>query len=341
LKVFEHTAFYDTLISDYFRKQVAQAEDFPGNITLAFEKAQDLRYGENPHQKAAFYQEIGASKATLAGAKQLHGKELSFNNLNDAEGALNAVLEFDEPAAVGVKHTNPCGVALGENIYEAYVKAYEADPVSIFGGIVALNRPVDRKTAEEMVKIFLEIVIAPGYNEDALEVLKTKKNLRILEMDLARRNKNHWDMKRVSGGLLIQEPDVVDVKSDDLKVVTKRRPSEKELRDLLFGWKVVKHVKSNAIVLTKDLVTVGIGAGQVNRIWPTKQSIAHAKGKAKNSVLASDAFFPFSDVVEAAAEAGITAIIQPGGSIRDEDSIKLADEKNIAMVFTGMRHFRH
>lgn len=342
LKVFEHTANYDALISGYLRKQVGEIGDFPENLTLAFEKAQNLRYGENPHQKAAFYREVDAGTSTLAGAKQLHGKKLSFNNLNDAEGALNAVLEFDVPAAVGVKHTNPCGVACGENIYEAYVKAYEADPVSIFGGIVALNRPVDKKTAEELVKIFLEIVIAPAYEPDALEVLKTKKNLRVLEIDLAKRSKQNWDMKRVSGGLLVQEPDVEDINEADLKVVTDRAPSDKELEDLMFGWKVVKHVKSNAIVLAKDKVTVGVGAGQVNRIWPTQQSITQAGDeKAKGSVLASDAFFPFSDVVEAAAKAGITAIIQPGGSIRDEESIKAANENDIAMVFTGMRHFRH
>lgn len=342
LKVFEHTANYDAIISGYLRKQEEGINDFPENLTLVYEKAQVLRYGENPHQKAAFYREVDAGTSTLAGAKQLHGKKLSFNNLNDAEGALNAVLEFDVPAAVGVKHTNPCGVACAKNIHEAYVRAYEADPVSIFGGIVALNRPVDKKTAEELVKIFLEIVIAPSYEPDALEVLKTKKNLRVLEIDLAKRSKENWDIKRVSGGLLVQEPDVEDIDVKDLKVVTNRAPSNKELEDLMFAWKVVKHVKSNAIVLAKDKVTVGVGAGQVNRIWPTQQSITQAGDeKAKGSVLASDAFFPFSDVVEAAAKAGVTAIIQPGGSIRDEESIRAANENNIAMVFTGMRHFRH
>lgn len=341
LKVFEHTANYDAIISDYLRKQIGENRDFPKNLTLGYEKVQDLRYGENPHQKAAFYREYDADKTTLAGAKQLHGKELSFNNLNDAEGALNAVLEFKVPAAVGVKHTNPCGVACGEDIFEAYVKAYEADPVSIFGGIVALNRTVDERTAKKLVEIFLEIVIAPGYDPNALEILKTKKNLRILEMDFKQRSKQNWDMKKVSGGLLVQEPDVQDIDINDLEVVTDRAPSKKELDDLMFGWKVVKHVKSNAIVLAKDKVTVGIGAGQVNRIWPTEQSIIQAGEKAKGSVLASDAFFPFSDVVEAAAKAGVTAIIQPGGSIRDKDSIKAANENDIAMVFTGMRHFRH
>lgn len=355
LKVFEHTAHYDAVISDYLRKvgdkengEAAAGEgiEFPENLTLAFEKVQDLRYGENPHQKAAFYREIGSVSGTLAGARQLHGKELSFNNINDADAALKAVMEFDMPAAVGVKHTNPCGVACGRDIHEAYLKAYSADPVSIFGGIVALNRPVDKAVAEELVKIFLEIIIAPGYDPDALEILKTKKNLRLLEIDMSNVSfssgkRAGWDMKRVSGGMLVQDADIMDFSENDLKIVTERAPSASEMKDLLFGWKVVKHVKSNAIVLAKDLATVGIGAGQVNRIWPTEQSIAHAGEKAKGSVLASDAFFPFPDVVEAAAAAGITAIIQPGGSLKDEDSIKAADKYGIAMVFTGVRHFRH
>jgi len=346
-KVFEHTAHYDALIADYLKKSLSvdfnssNVEVFPQILTMTYEKIQDLRYGENPHQRAAFYGEIGRHSGTLAGAKQLGGKELSFNNINDADAAIRAVLEFDMPAAVGVKHTNPCGVACADNIYEAYIKAYNADPVSIFGGIVALNRPVDVQTAEELVKIFLEIVIAPGYEPQALEILRTKKNLRILEVEMDRKINSTWDMKKVSGGILIQELDTEDFSERDIKVVTKRVPSDKEMEDLLFGWKVVKHVKSNAIVLAKDLVTVGIGAGQVNRIWPTEQSIAHAGENAKGAVLASDAFFPFSDVVEAAAKAGIRAIIQPGGSLRDEDSIKVADENGIAMVFTGMRHFRH
>lgn len=347
-KVFKHTAHYDALISDYLEKQLLAGEketcktvEFPNDLTLAYEKIQDLRYGENPHQKAAFYGEIGRHQGTLAGAKQLWGKELSFNNINDADAALKAVKEFDIPTAVGLKHTNPCGVASSDNIYDAYVKAYAADPTSIFGGIVALNRPVDAKTAQELVKIFLEIVIAPAFEPEALEILKTKKNLRLLEVDFSGKTDFGLDMKKVSGGLLVQELDTKDFNKEDLKVVTKRAPSEKEMQDLLFGWKVVKHVKSNAIVLAKDLVTVGIGAGQVNRIWPTEQSIAHAKDKAKGSVLASDAFFPFSDVAETAAKAGITAIIQPGGSLRDEDSIQVCDKYNVAMVFTGMRHFKH
>lgn len=347
-KVFQHTSHYDALIANYLKEQLTaddtdtlEGELFEEELILAYEKIQTLRYGENPHQKAAFYGEVEKHPGTLAGAKQLWGKELSFNNINDADSTLRAVLEFDMPAAVGVKHTNPCGVACSDDIYNAYVRAYAADPVSIFGGIVAFNRTVDARTAEKLVKIFLEIVIAPGYEAEALEILKTKKNLRILEVDLDNEYKLGFDMKKVSGGMLVQELDTRSFDQADLKVVTKRSPSDKEMDDLIFAWKVVKHVKSNAIVLAKDLTTVGVGAGQVNRIWPTQQSIAHAGDKAKGAVLASDAFFPFSDVVEAAAAAGITAIIQPGGSIRDKDSIKVADENNIAMIFTGMRHFKH
>lgn len=346
LKVFEHTSHYDAMISDYLRSTVLADESeekdvFPKDLTLAFEKVQDLRYGENPHQRAAFYREMGDITGTIAGARKLSGKELSFNNINDADAALALVLEFEEPCAVAIKHTNPCAVACGKDLHEAFLKAYEADPVSIFGGIVALNRRVDVKTAKELAKIFLEIVIAPGFDPDALELLKAKKNLRLLEVDMKGRKTARWDLKRVSGGILVQDPDIEDFDEKDFKVVTKRVPTQEEMRDLLFAWKVAKHVKSNAIVLAKESVTVGIGMGQVNRIWPTQQSIAWAKDKAKGAVLASDAFFPFSDVVETAAAAGITAIIQPGGSVRDEDSIKVADERGIAMVFTGIRHFRH
>jgi phosphoribosylaminoimidazolecarboxamide formyltransferase/IMP cyclohydrolase len=357
-KVFNHTAHYDALISHYLdgciSEDLQQEKEghcdgrrnniqlFSDALTLAFEKVQELRYGENPHQSAAFYREPGSrDKTTIAGARQLHGKELSFNNINDADAALSMIREFSVPAAVGVKHTNPCGIACGKDIHEAYVKAYNADPVSIFGGIVALNRVVDILTARELLKIFLEIVIAPGYEPEALEILKGKKNLRILEVDVSGRKRTGYDMKKVSGGLLIQELDSKDTEVSNLKVVTKRRPAQKEIEDLLFGWKVVKHVKSNAIVLAKDLVTVGIGAGQVNRIWPTQQSIAQAGEKANGSVLASDAFFPFPDVVEAAAAAGVRAIIQPGGSLRDDESIKVADGYGISMIFTGVRHFKH
>lgn len=335
-KAFGHTALYDSLIYNYLID--VTGEQFPEVMTFAYEKAQDMRYGENPHQKAAFYKNALKSYG-IAECEQLHGKELSFNNINDANAAIELLKEFKEPAAVAVKHTNPCGVAVADNIYNAYMKAYECDPVSIFGGIVALNRTVDVKTAEELIKIFLEIVIAPDFESEALKVLKKKKNLRILK--LKEGYVREYDVKKVEGGLLVQEKDAIDLNEDDLKVVTKKAPSEKEMEDLRFAWKVVKHVKSNAIVLAKDGATIGIGVGQVNRIWPTEQSIKQAGEKAKGSVLASDAFFPFPDVVEASQKAGITAIIQPGGSQNDALSIEAADNGGISMIFTGIRHFKH
>lgn len=343
-KVFEHTAQYDALIADYLRKQRGDSP-FADSLTLTFEKVQDMRYGENPHQKAAFYREIGKADNVLSAAKQLHGKELSYNNINDANGALDVIKEFgyDTPVAVAVKHANPCGVATGADIHEAYLRAYEADPVSIFGGIVALNREVDAATAEEMAKIFLEIIIAPSFSKEALEILTKKKNIRLLELpNLAKANaKGTLDMKKVAGGLLVQELDTELLNEEDIKCVTKRQPTAKELEDLKFAWKIVKHTKSNGIALAKDNQTVGIGPGQTNRITALELAIKYGGDKVKGSVMASDAFFPFSDCVEAAQKAGITAIIQPGGSIRDEDSIKAADEAGIAMLFTGMRHFKH
>lgn len=342
-KVFEHTAAYDALISNYLRKQMG-ADPFPEELTLTFEKVQQMRYGENPHQNGAFYREIGKATNTLAAAKQLHGKELSYNNINDANGALDILKEFgtEKPCAVAVKHTNPCGVGIGETIHEAYLNAYNSDPVSIYGGIVALNRKVDMETAEELAKIFLEIIIAPGFDEDAYERLAKKKNIRLMELpDCAKPNEpGTLDMKKVVGGLLVQELDT-KLLGDELKVVTKRAPSEEEMEQLLFAWKVVKQTKSNAIVLAKDSATVGVGPGQTNRVTALDLAIRYAGDKVEGSVMASDAFFPFSDCVELAAKHGITAIIQPGGSIRDEDSIKACDEAGIAMVFTGTRHFKH
>lgn len=340
-KVFSHTSQYDTLISSYLGEQLGQ-EDFPENLTLTYQKIQDLRYGENPHQKAAFYGEIPSNPCSIAGAQQLHGKQLSFNNINDANAALEMLLEFNEPTCVALKHTNPCGIGSEKDLYTAYKKAYECDPVSIFGGIVACNRTIDLKTAEEIHKIFLEIVIAPDYDQDALEILKQKKNIRLLKIDLSTdQSKTDLDVKKVRGGLLIQEKDTAMIDINDLEVVTKRTPSQKELEDLLFAWKTVKHVKSNAIVIAKDGKTLGIGPGQVNRIWAAQQAIERGQSEVKGAVLASDAFFPFSDTVEAAAKAGIRAIIQPGGSIRDQESIEECDKNNITMVFTGMRHFKH
>ncbi|HHW57428.1 MAG TPA: bifunctional phosphoribosylaminoimidazolecarboxamide formyltransferase/IMP cyclohydrolase [Clostridia bacterium] len=335
-KAFGHTAFYDSLIYEYFRGK--NGIQFPEIITFAYEKVQDMRYGENPHQKAAFYKNPIKTYG-IAQCEQLHGKELSFNNINDANAAIELLREFKEPAAVATKHTNPCSVAIADNIYDAYLKAYEADPVSIFGGIVALNRTVGTKTAEELVKIFLEIVIAPDFEKEALEILKKKKNLRILK--LKEGYHQEYDLKKVEGGILVQEKDEIDLDENNLKFVTEKAPTPKEMEDLKFAWKVVKHVKSNAIVLAKDGVTVGIGVGQVNRIWPTEQAIKQAGKKAKGSVLASDAFFPFPDVVEAASKAGITAIIQPGGSQNDALSIEAADRGGISMIFTGIRHFKH
>jgi phosphoribosylaminoimidazolecarboxamide formyltransferase/IMP cyclohydrolase len=343
-KVFEHTSQYDTLISNYLRKQRGDSP-FGETFTVTYEKVQDMRYGENPHQKGAFYKEIGCPDNTLPAAKKLHGKELSYNNIGDANGALDIIKEFgfDEPTAVAVKHANPCGVATGKDIYEAYMRAYESDPVSIFGGIVALNREVDKKTAEEMAKIFLEIIIAPSFSEEALEILEKKKNIRLLELpNLASPNKKGTvDMKKVVGGLLVQELDTELLNEADIKCVTNRKPTEKELTDLKFVWKVVKHTKSNGIALAKDNRTVGVGPGQTNRITALELAIKYGGENVKGSVMGSDAFFPFSDCVEAAQKAGITAIIQPGGSIRDKESIDAANEAGIAMLFTGMRHFKH
>jgi phosphoribosylaminoimidazolecarboxamide formyltransferase/IMP cyclohydrolase len=343
-KVFEHTAQYDALIAAYLLRQRGET-GFPDKLTLTFEKVQDMRYGENPHQSAAFYKEIGNFDNTLAAAKQLHGKELSYNNINDANGALDVLKEFgiDRPTAVGVKHANPCGVGVGRDIFEAYMKAYESDPVSIYGGIVAVNREVDKKTAEELAKIFLEIIIAPSFSSEALEILTKKKNIRLLLLpQLAKANSRELlDMKKVAGGLLVQQLDTQLLNEAEIKCVTKRQPTAKELEDLMFVWKVVKHTKSNGIALARDNQSVGIGPGQTNRITALELAIKYAGDRARGSVMGSDAFFPFADCVEAAAGAGITAIIQPGGSIHDEDSIKAADEAGIAMLFCGMRHFKH
>ncbi|MDR0885173.1 MAG: bifunctional phosphoribosylaminoimidazolecarboxamide formyltransferase/IMP cyclohydrolase [Clostridiales Family XIII bacterium] len=346
LKVFEHTAAYDSMISDYLRS--VKDIPLPNNPTFTYEKIQDLRYGENPHQSAAYYKEIRPFHGALVNAVQLHGKELSFNNINDTNGALATLREFSEPTVVAVKHANPCGVGSSSDIYHAYLKAYEADPVSIFGGIIAANRIVDVRTAEEINKIFVEIVIAPGYTDEALEALKAKKNIRVLTLEDIEKPlpKGLIDIKKVEGGILIQDIDTEIYDDDNLKVVTKKQPTEKEWEDMKFGMRVVKHVKSNAIVLAYDKMTLGVGPGQTNRIGSLEIAIKGpdkdaSTGELNGCILASDAFFPFDDCVTAAGEAGITAIIQPGGSIRDEDSIQKCDELGIAMVFTGVRHFKH
>lgn len=346
-KVFNHTAYYDTMIANYLRDKAGLSK-YPDTISMTFEKVQDMRYGENPHQSAAFYKEVGNSDGMLSGIEQLHGKELSFNNINDLHGALELLKEFDEePTVVACKHSNPCGVASGKDIHEAYVRAYNTDPVSIFGGILCANRKIDKATAEEISKIFLEIVLAPDFDDDALEVLEQKKNIRLLKLKnvMKKQPETAYDVKKVSGGILIQDIDS-KLLGDELKVVTDRKPTEKEMEDLLFTWKVVKFTKSNGIAIGKDKQSVGIGPGQVNRIWATEQAIDHGTKQlgadvVKGAVLASDAFFPFDDCVEAAHKAGITAIIQPGGSKRDQDSIDACNKYGIAMVFTGMRHFRH
>ncbi|MCK9479515.1 MAG: bifunctional phosphoribosylaminoimidazolecarboxamide formyltransferase/IMP cyclohydrolase [Firmicutes bacterium] len=340
-KVFEHTAAYDALIADYLRKQLGQSI-LRDNLTVTFEKVSSMRYGENPHQSAAFYKEIGDFKGSLAAAKQLHGKELSYNNIADTDAAIALIKEFDQPCVVAVKHANPCGVAIGDSIFEAYQKAYNADPVSIFGGIVAANGEIDKATATEISKIFLEIVIAPSFTKEAIEIISQKKNIRILELPgiCIKNTDDMTELKKITGGLLVQTLNT-KLLGNELKTVTKRQPTKKEIAEMLFAWKVVKHTKSNGIVLAKDSATTGIGPGQTNRITALNLAINYAGEKSKNSVMASDAFFPFPDCVEAAAAAGVTAIIQPGGSIRDEESIKMCDEMGIAMLFTGMRHFRH
>lgn len=338
-KVFIHTAHYDSLIANYFTKRLNIHS--PKTLTLTYEKKQDLRYGENPHQQATFYTQVQETEGTLTGAIQLQGKELSYNNIGDTDGALEALKEFDEPTIVAAKHANPCGVGSADTLSKAFQKAYEADPVSIYGGIVAANREIDKATAELMSPIFLEVIVAPSFSEEAMAILGKKKNLRLLQLPhIEKHDYTTPKAKTVLGGLLIQDMDL-KLLEDDLKVVTERQPSEKEMEDLLFAWKVVKHAKSNAIVLAKDKCTTGVGPGQVSRIWALENAIRQGGERIAGSVLASDAFFPFSDCVEAAHKAGVTAIIQPGGSIRDEESIVAANKYGIAMIFTGIRHFKH
>jgi phosphoribosylaminoimidazolecarboxamide formyltransferase/IMP cyclohydrolase len=338
-KVYRHTASYDAMIAEYMTNLAG--EENPEKLTVTYELKQTLRYGENPHQKASFYRKPLGSVFSIANAEQLHGKELSYNNINDADAALQIVKEFDEPAAVAVKHMNPCGVGTGTNVYEAFLKAFEADPVSIFGGIIAFNREVDGETARKLYEIFLEIVIAPSFSQEALEILTGKKNLRLLTIPFDQEGKTERKLTSIEGGLLAQEYDAYGLKEANISVPTKREPTEAEWEALKLGWKVVKHVKSNAIVVADKDSTLGIGAGQMNRVGAAKIALEQAGAKAEGAALASDAFFPMNDTVEAAAKAGITAIIQPGGSIKDADSIKKADEYGIAMVFTGVRHFKH
>ena len=349
-KVFQLTARYDAAISNYLGRieDGAVKKDFPDTLTMQFKKFQDLRYGENPHQQAAFYMERNRDekKPCVAHAKQLHGKELSFNNILDLNAAIELIKEFHEPSCAIIKHNNPCGVAMSKKgLLDAYQKALSCDKVSAFGGIIAFNKNLDAKTAQEMSQIFLEAITAPGFDADALKILKDKKNLRLLEIPEFKTHISEvtgYDLKKVNGGLLVQTADIEC--AQDLKTVTKLAPTDTQLEDLLFAWNVGKHVKSNAIIFAKCRQTIGIGAGQMSRIDSTRLGIMKARDSGfdvKGSVMASDAFFPFRDNFDKAAEAGITAIIQPGGSVRDAEVIKAADEHNIAMVFTGIRHFRH
>lgn len=335
IKVFNTTASYDAAIANYFNKKENLV---PERLTLSYNLQDSLRYGENPHQKAYHYVQDNNESYALQNAVQLHGKEMSYNNIQDASAALDILAEFDETTCVAVKHMNPCGVATGSSVFEAYSRAYEADPVSIFGGIVAVNGKVDKETAEKMHSIFLEIILATDYDEEALEILTKKKNLRIYK--LSEKNNNHeQQIKSVRGGILVQNFN--DKLADEYESVTEKKVDESQQRDIEFGLKVVKHVKSNAIVVVKDGQTLGIGAGQMNRVGSCKIALEQAGEKARGAVLASDAFFPMRDNADIAADYGIAAIVQPGGSIRDQESIDACNEKGVAMVFSKIRHFKH
>jgi len=353
IKAFEHTAAYDSMIANYFGSLVpayhgetaAPSGRFPRTLNLNFIKKQDMRYGENSHQDAAFYIEENVAEASVATAQQVQGKALSYNNIADTDAALECVKEVDQPACVIVKHANPCGVAVGASILDAYERAYKTDPTSAFGGIIAFNRELDEATAQAIIsRQFVEVIIAPAATEAALKVTAAKQNVRVLTCGQWQQRQSALDFKRVNGGLLVQDRDLGMVNESQLRVVSKRQPSEQELRDALFCWKVAKFVKSNAIVYARDNVTIGIGAGQMSRVYSAK--IAGIKAadeglEVKGSAMASDAFFPFRDGIDAAAAVGITCVIQPGGSIRDDEVIAAADEHGIAMIFTDMRHFRH
>ncbi len=355
-KAFSYSAKYDTIINNFFNQLTK--DQFPETLNLTFKKIQNLRYGENPYQNASFYSDVFINESCVASSKQLQGKELSFNNILDVDAAFELVKEFEKPTAAVIKHTNPCGVASASTIEEAYRKAHETDPNSAFGSIVALNRNCNAKTAEIMKHLFVEVVISPKFEKDALSVLKEKKNLRLLETGAIKsdgnnvsvelknykflsKQKNNYDLKKVKGGILAQTEYKPELNKKNLKVVSKRKPTKEELSALIFAWKVNKHAKSNSIVLVKDDVTVGIGAGQMSRVDAVKLAVMKSEGKSQGSVMSSDAFFPFRDGIDEAARGGITAIIQPGGSLRDKEIIDAANEHNIAMVFTGVRLFKH
>lgn len=352
IAAFEHTAAYDGMIANYFgtkvpshREESSEDSKFSRTFNTQLIKQQDLRYGENSHQEAAFYVEANPSEASVSTAVQLQGKALSFNNIADTDSALECVKEFSEPACVIVKHANPCGVAIGDDILAAYERAFKTDPTSAFGGIIAFNRELDATTAEAIVsRQFVEVIIAPSVTSEAQQIVAAKKNVRLLSCGEFSAKDAGFDYKRVNGGMLVQDKDLGMVTKDDLKVVSKRQPTEQELTDLMFCWKVAKFVKSNAIVYARDGMTIGVGAGQMSRVYSAKIAGIKAEDEGlvvPGSVMASDAFFPFRDGIDAAAAAGITCVIQPGGSIRDEEIIAAADEANMTMIFTGMRHFRH
>jgi len=339
-KAFLHTARYETIISRYFAENFLN-ERFPQIYNLTFNKLQDLRYGENPHQKAAFYKSFWVNETCVSTAKQIQGKELSYNNILDANDAFELVKDFDEPTAAVIKHTNPSGVASAPRIDEAYKRAYETDTKSAFGGVVALNRACNMEIANLMSTLFVEVVICPNFDKDALSILEKKKNLRLLETGAIVKDYNSLDMRKVVGGLLVQTRQELNIDKRDLKIVSKREPTKEEIESLIFAWKVNKHVKSNSIVLAQGNVTVGIGAGQMSRVDAVKLAILKSEGKSKGSIMSSDAFFPFRDGIDEAAKAGVTAVIQPGGSIKDDEVIQAANEHNMAMVFTGIRLFKH
>lgn len=342
LKTFEHTASYDGAIANYLGKN---DDGFANTLNMQLIKTQSMRYGENPHQKAAFYKEKNINEACISSSVQLQGKEMSYNNMADADAALECVRSFEKPACVIVKHANPCGVAIRDNILDAYQDAFKTDPTSAFGGIIAFNKELNKKTAQAIIdKQFVEVIIAPSVSADAKDVLLTKQNVRVLECGSLSKAQNSLDYKRVTGGLLVQDKDLGEISENNLKCVSKLEPTDEQIKDLLFAWKVAKSVKSNAIVYVKNQMTIGVGAGQMSRVYSAKIAGIKASDEdleVKGSVMASDAFFPFRDGIDAAAKAGIKAIIQPGGSMRDNEVIEAANEHNIAMVFTGMRHFKH
>ena len=341
-KAFSHVAVYDAAVAGYLT-QTSSNEELPDSLSIGLNKVMGLRYGENPHQQGALYTVSGKPTAGIATAQQLHGRELSFNNLMDADAAWRIVNDYSEPTVVVIKHANPCGLATNNDLAQAYQNAYQGDTVSAFGGIVGYNRTVTAAAAEAMEPVFYEVVVAPSYEPEALEILEKKRNLRILSVNSGQKNSSNgaYDVRPIAGGVLVQTPDTIDEDPSAWQTVTERVPSETELADLAFAWKAAKHVKSNAIVFAKNQTLVGMGAGQPNRVVSVHLSQRSAGNKAPGSVLASDAFFPFPDNIELAAAAGITAIVQPGGSIRDEEVIAAANEHNLAMVFTGVRHFRH